>query len=351
MEGTKTVLVTGGNGFVGLHIVLQLLQKGYKVRTTLRSMASKDKLVETLKAHGVSTFGNLSFIEAELTSDDHWQEAMKDCQYVLSVASPVFLEMPKDENEAIRPALEGILRVLKFACNAGVTRVVMTSNFGAVGFSQTDKSRQTTEADWTNPNLNGLSIYEKSKLLAERAAWEFIKNQGGSLEFATINPVAIFGPSLNGHISGSLDILKNMVDGIWKAIPPIPLNIVDVRDVALLHILAMENPKANGQRFIASADGQISMPEIAALLKKARPEVSHNVSSKKIPGFALKIGSLFNEQAKQGAMFIRVNRNVSNSKAKTILGWKPVANLQEAILASVDSMIKFNLIDNDNKIN
>ncbi|MCE7065235.1 aldehyde reductase [Dyadobacter sp. CY326] len=343
MEGKETVLVTGGNGFVGLHIVLQLLQKGYKVRTTLRSMAIKDKLVETLKTNGVSSFGNLSFIEAELTSDDHWQEAMKDCKYVLSVASPVFSEIPKDESKAIGPALEGILRVLKFASKAGVKRVVMTSNFGAVGFSQTDKSRQTTEADWTDPNLKGLSIYEKSKLLAERAAWEFIKNQRGNLEFVTINPVAIFGPSLNGHVSSSLDILKNMLDGTWKAIPPIPLNIVDVRDVALLHVLAMENPEANGQRFIASADGQISMPQIAAFLKTARPEVSGKVSSKKIPAFALKIGSLFNEQAKQGVMFIRVNRNVSNSKAKTILGWKPVANMQEAILASVDSMIKFNL--------
>ncbi len=235
----KLILVTGGSGFVGGHCIVQLLQKGNNVRTTLRSLKSKNKLIETLNANGISYLDNLSFIEAELTKDNNWADAMNGCEYVLSVASPVFFEMPKDENEAIRPAVEGILRVLKFARNAGVKHVVMTSNFGAVGFNQTDKNRETTEADWTDTDLKGLSIYEKSKLLAERAAWEFIKKEGGNLEFATVNPVAIFGPSLNEHISGSLDIIKNLLDGSMKAIPPIPLNIIDVRDVADLHIRAM----------------------------------------------------------------------------------------------------------------
>jgi len=344
MENKETVLVTGGSGFVGMHIVLQLLQKGYYVKTTLRSLKSKDKIIETLKSNGISSFDKLSFIETELTKDNNWEEAMKDCRYVLSVASPVFFDIPKDENEAIRPAVEGVLRVLKFARNAGVKRVVMTSNFGAVGFSQTDKRRETTEADWTDPDLKGLSIYEKSKLLAERAAWGFMEKEGGKLEFATINPVAIFGPSLNGHISGSLEILTNMLNGIWKLVPPIPLNIVDVRDVAILHILAMENPAANGQRFIASAHGQMSMPEIAAFLKKNRPQVSASVSLKKIPLLLLKLGSLFNKQAQQGNMFVNINRNVSNAKARKLLGWKQLATMEETILASVDSLVKFNLI-------
>lgn len=345
MTNTKNlVLVTGGSGYVGGYCILQLLQKGYQVRTTLRSLKSREKVIEALKVNGITSFDNLSFVETELTKDDNWAAAMEGCTYVLSVASPVFFEIPKNENEAIRPAVEGIMRILKFARNAGVKRVVMTSNFGAVGFSQTDNSRETTEADWTDTNLKGLSIYEKSKLLAERAAWEFIKKEGGDLEFATINPVAIFGPSLNEHISGSFDILKNILDGTWKAVPPIPLNIVDVRDVADLHIRAMENPNANGERFIASADGQISMPEIATLLKRTRPEVSKKISTRKIPVFLLKLGSLFNEQAKQGAMFVNINRNVSNAKAKNVLGWKPIASQEETILTSVDSMIKFNLI-------
>ncbi len=344
MANTETVLVTGGTGFVGMQIILQLLQKGYNVKTTLRSLKSKDKVIETLKSNGIQSFDNLTFVEAELTKDDNWDEAMRDCKYVLSVASPVFFEIPKDENEAIRPAVEGILRVLKFAQNADVKRVVMTSSFGAVGFSQTDKNRETTEADWTDPKLKGLSAYEKSKGLAERAAWEFIKKGNSNLEFTTINPVAILGPSLSSHISGSFDILKHLLDGSLKAVPPISLNIVDVRDVADLHIRAMENPAANGERFIATADGQILMPEIAALLKKTKPGVAAKVSTKTVPAFVVNLASLFNSQAKTGAMFLKVNRNVSNAKAKELLGWKPIATNEQAILASLERIIKFGIV-------
>ena len=269
---------------------------------------------------------------------------MKDCKYVLSVASPVFFEIPKDENEAIRPTLEGITRILKFAKKEGVKRVVMTSNFGAVGFSQTDKNRVTTEADWTDPNLKGLSVYEKSKTLAEMAAWEFINKEGGNLEFTTINPVAIFGPSLNEHISGSLDMLKNLLEGSMKPVPPIPLNLVDVRDVADLHIRAMESPNANGQRFIATADGQISMPEIAKFLIKTKPDIASKVSTITIPAFVVRVAALFNAKAKEGAMFMNVNRNVSNAKARNLLGWKPIGTNEEIILASVESMIKYGIV-------
>lgn len=344
MKDSEMVLVTGGSGFVGMQIILQLLQKGYAVKATVRSLASKNKVIDALKSAGIISFDKLSFIETELTKDDNWGEAMKDCKYVLSVASPVFFEIPKDENEAIRPSVEGILRVLKFARIAGVTRVVMTSSFGALGFSHTDKNTETTEDDWTDPNLKGLSVYEKSKGLAERAAWDFIRKEGGGLEFATINPVAILGPSLDAHISGSFDILKHLLNGSMKAVPNIPLNIVDVRDVADLHIRAMTNPDANGQRFIASADGQISMPEIAAYLKNKMPNVAARVSTKTVPDWILNLAALFNSQAKGGAMLLKVNRNVSNAKAKNMLGWMPIATNEQAIFASMESMIKYRII-------
>jgi nucleoside-diphosphate-sugar epimerase len=244
----------------------------------------------------------------------------------------------------IRPAVDGIVRVLKAARNASVKRVVMTSNFGAVGFSNKNLNTITTEADWTDSNEKGLSSYEKSKLLAERAAWDFIKQEGGKLEFATINPVAILGPSLSAHISGSFGILEHLLDGSMKAIPNIPLNIVDVRDVADLHIRAMTNPNANGQRFIASADGQISMPEIAALLKNKKPSVAKKVSTKTLPNWVIYLAALFNKQAKEGVLLLSMSRNVSNTKAKSILGWKPIANNEETILASINSMIKFGII-------
>lgn len=341
---SENVLVTGGTGFVGAQIILQLLQKGYNVKTTLRSIGSKSKVINTLKSNGITSFDNLEFVEADLSKDDHWDEAMKGCNYVLSVASPVFMTIPKDENEAIRPAVEGIVRILKAARNADVKRVVMTSNFGAVGFSNKNPNTATTEANWTNPNEKGLSVYEKSKLLAEHAAWDFIKKEGASLEFATINPVAIWGPALSAHISGSFGILEHLLDGSMKVLPNIPLNIVDVRDVADLHIRAMTSPDANGQRFIASADGQISMPKIAALIKNKKPDVAKEISTKKIPNGFVYLASLFNKQAKEAALLLRMSRNVSNAKAKEILGWRPIANNEEVILASIDSMIKFGII-------
>ncbi|WP_138494402.1 SDR family oxidoreductase [Paenibacillus pinistramenti] len=341
---TNTVLVTGGTGFVGAQIILQLLQQGYNVRTTLRSLSSKYKVMDTLQSNGIKSFDSLAFVEADLLKDDHWDEAMEGCDYVLSVASPVFFTIPQDEEEAVRPAVEGIIRILKSARNAGVKRVVMTSNFGAVGFSNKDPNKVTTEADWTNPNEKGLSIYEKSKLLAERAAWDFIKKEGGDLEFTTINPVAIFGPSLSAHISGSFDLLKLVLDGSFKAVPNIPLNIVDVRDVADLHIRAMTHPLANGQRFIASADGQISLPEIAALIRKKYPDAAGKVSARTLPNAVIYLGALFNKQAKEAALLLRMNRNVNNAKAKTMLGWKPIAANEEIVLSSINSMLKFGII-------
>ncbi|TRW27153.1 NAD-dependent epimerase/dehydratase family protein [Flavobacterium zepuense] len=344
MEDKATVLVTGGTGFVARQIILQLLQKGYRVRTTVRNPASTAELKDTLIAQGVTAIDYLSFAEAELTKDDNWQQVMEGCKYVLSVASPIFFKKLKNEQEAIRPAVEGILRILKFAKLAGVQRVVMASNFGAVGFTQTDKSRETTETDWTDTAAKGLSVYEKSKTLAERAAWDFIRSEGGNLEFVTINAVAILGPALDAHISGSFHLLKNLLNGSMKAVPEIALNIVDVRDVADLHIRAMLTPEAGGQRFIASANGQISLPEIAALLKKERPYASQLVATRRLPTWILRLVALVNGQAKEALLLIRMNRNVSNQKARSVLGWRPIAPQEETLLASVDSMVKYNLI-------
>lgn len=339
-----TVLVTGGTGFVGAQCILQLLQKGYHVRTTLRSLNKKYEVIEMLSTGGITSFENLTFIETSLTEDANWDEAMKGCRYVLSVASPVFFSEPKDENEMIRPAVEGILRILKAAKNAGVRRVVMTSNFGAVGFSNKNRDTITTEAYWTDQIEKGLSTYEKSKLLAELAAWDFIKKEGGKLELSVINPVAILGPSLGTHVSGSFHILTHLLDGTMKAVPHIPLNIVDVRDVADMHIRAMTIPEANGERFIASADGHITMPEIASMLKKKMPEVSKRVSTRTVPNWILNVASLFSQQIKTATLLLHVNRNVSNAKARKVLGWKPIATKEQAIFASMESMIKYGII-------
>lgn len=340
MENKETVLVTGGTGFVGVHCILQLLQKGYNVKTTVRNLKRKGEVIEMLKNGGITSFDNLTFIAADLTKDDNWGEAVKGCTYVLHIASPIFLSIPKDENEMIRPAVDGALRVLKAARNAGVKRVVMTSNFGAVGYSHKDPNTIITENEWTDPNEKGLTAYNKSKVLAERAAWDFMKTEGGNLELTVINPMGIFGQSLSPVLSSGFELLKNIMDGSMKAIPNLTLGIVDVRDVADLHIRAMTNPEAKGQRFLALSGGTMSLPQIAQLLKKEMPEISQNVSTKTLPDWLVRIAALFNEKAKAVAPMLGVNRNASNEKAKKILGWQPRTN-EEAILAAAKSLVKF----------
>ena len=340
MENTETVLVTGGSGFVGLHAIHQLLQKGYKVKTTVRDLKRKSEVLEAIKKNGI-TLPDMEFVKADLSNDDNWDLAVKDCSYVLHIATPFLPEEPKDENEVIRPAVDGTLRVLKAAKNAGVKRVVITSNFGAVGYSHQDPNTVITEEEWTDPNKKGLAAYIKSKVLAERAAWDFIKQSGGTPELAVINPVFILGPSLGPDLSASFHILQLLLNGSMKAMPNINFNIIDVRDVADLHIRAMTNPAANGQRFIALAGGAISLPQMAELLRRQMPAVSQSVTTKILPNWAVRVAALFNKQAKSAASILGIVRNVSNEKAKRVLDWKPIANNEEAIIASVESMVKF----------
>ncbi|ANZ60627.1 SDR family oxidoreductase [Secundilactobacillus paracollinoides] len=334
---TQHVLVTGGNGFLGQHIILQLLDQGYQVRTTLRTLNKQGQVIATLQAHGENT-DQLGFVQADLSQDAGWSEAMAGIDFVLSVASPVFMTTPDDPEEVSRAAKVGILRILKAANRAKVKRVVMTANFGAVGFSNHDMNSVTTEKNWTDPSEKGISLYEKSKLLAEMAAWDYIKQPDVHLEFATINPVAILGKALDNHLSGSFSLVKGLLDGSTKRVPDLPLNVVDVRDVADLHIRAMVTPEANGERFIATEDGQISLLEIAQLIKAKRPELASQVADKKLPSWIITLGAPFNKSATEGKLMMAVNRNVSNQKARDVLGWTPISDNEQTILDTVDAI-------------
>lgn len=336
------VLVTGGTGFVAIHTILQLLQRGYRVRTTLRSLSRRNEIFKMLKNAGLPSFEDLDFVATDLLQDNNWDIAVKDCEYVLHIASPIFLKVPKDEDEMIRPAVEGTVRVLKASRDAGVKRVVMTSNFGAVGYSHRNPNQLITEKSWTDPNEKGLSAYNKSKILAERAAWDFIKIQSGDLELSVINPTAILGPSFTDKLSSGFELLSNILNGNMKRIPNIELAIVDVRDLADLHIRAMENPKAKGERFLALSGGTMSLPEIADFIKKEIPEISERISDKQIPDWVVRFAALFSQKAKAIAPLLGVNRKASNSKAKNMLGWQPRSN-EEAILATIKSLAQYNL--------
>lgn len=336
----KIVLVTGGTGFVGIHCILQLLQKGYRVKTTVRSLKRQDEVINMLKNGGITDFSQLTFVEADLTNDANWDKAVDGCDYVLHVASPISLSIPKDENDMIRPAVEGTLRVLRAARDAGVKRVVMTSNFGAVGYSHTDTTKVITEESWTDPNEPGLSAYNKSKVRAERAAWAFMANEGSNLELSVINPVGIFGPSLSPDLSSGFELLKQVLNGSMKRVPNMTLGIVDVRDVADLHIRAMTSPAANGQRFLAIAGETMTLPEIAQLMKHKLGNKLRHISTKRIPDWIVRIAALVNPTAKNLVPMLSRYRTASNEKARTLLGWKPRTN-EEALLATASSLIEF----------
>jgi len=316
---TTTVLVTGGTGFVGIHIILQLLQQGYKVRTTLRTLSRKDEILSALKEGGATNIENLSFYEADLTHDAGWDEAVAGCNYVLHVASPFPLAEPEDENELIIPARDGALRVLKSSKSAGVKRVVITSSFAAVGYGPKRAAGYVfTEEDWTDERAP-IMAYLKSKTVAEKAAWSFIQKEGGSLELSVINPVAIFGPMLGGITSASLEgVIKTIVEGKVKESPSFTFGVVDVRDVADIHIKAMLSPAAAGQRFLASAEGVMSFYDVAKLIRKERPQK------------ATQIGEM---TPTDESFYIQM----SSRKAIDTLRWRPRSK-EEAVLASVDSV-------------
>ncbi|MCE7039058.1 aldehyde reductase [Dyadobacter sp. CY312] len=312
-----TVLVTGGTGFVAIHTIAQLLQQGYTVKTTLRSPDKKGVVLQALE--GTDTTG-LSFHFADLTLDEGWQEATLGCDYVLHVASPFPAQDPEDENDLIIPARDGALRVLKAARDAGVKRVVLTSSFAAVGYSKNIAGHVFTEEDWTDVSAP-LPAYIKSKTVAERAAWDFIQNQGNGMELSVINPVGIFGPVLGNISSASLDIaVTGIMKGTTSMSGNFTMGVVDVRDVADIHIKAMMHPDAAGERFLANSDGVMSFYDVAELIRKERPGLSGNIAL---------MTPTPEEYYKQ----------MSSKKAETVLGWKPRSR-EEAILASVDSVTK-----------
>src|SRR5262249_27176226 len=246
----ELVLVTGGSGFIGAHCILALLNAGYRVRTTVRSLKREGDVRAMLKVGGVDAGERLSFVEADLMSDAGWPAGVAGCSYVLHVASPLPPSIPKHEDDLIVPAREGTLRVLRAARDAGVKRVVQTSSFAAIGYGHELQSAPFDERTWTNERAK-LAPYTKSKTLAERAAWDFMAREGGALELSVVNPVAVFGPVLGPDLSGSIFLIKRLLEGGVPAVPRLYFGLVDVRDVADLHLRAMTHPNAKGERFLA----------------------------------------------------------------------------------------------------
>jgi dihydroflavonol-4-reductase len=338
----QLVLVTGGSGFIAVHCIAKLLQQGYSVRTTLRSLNRENEVKEMLKNGGITSFDNLSFIQADLKDDKNWNEAVKGCDYVLHVASPTPIVNYKHEDEMINPARDGVLRVLKASKEANVKRVVLTSAYGAVGMGHKNRTTPFTEKDWSILSAD-THPYQKSKTIAEKAAWDFIRNEGGSPELSTVNPVAVMGPVLGKDYSHSNQILRRMLEGELNACPKIDSCYVDVRDVADLHLLAMTHPRANGERFLASSGKALSMVDVAKILKRNLGDNAKKVPTKEVPNWIIKISALFNPSLRMIATLLGKYAEVSGEKAQKLLGWSPGTN-EDAIVATAESMLKLGLI-------
>jgi len=337
------VLVTGGSGFIGAHCIAKLLADGYRVRTTVRSLSREADVRAMLKNAGVKVGDALSFASADLMLDAGWKEAVAGCRYVLHLASPLPPNVPRHEDELIVPARAGALRVLRAARNAGVERVVQTSSFAAIGYGRETMDRPFTEADWTDPNAKELTAYTKSKTLAERAAWDFMAREGGALELATVNPVAVFGPVLGSDYSASIQVVQKLMDGSMPGCPRLTLGVVDVRDVADLHLRAMTSAAANGERFLATGDGFMSVQEIAFVLKARMGEAAKRVSTRTVPDWLMRVGSLFSPVVRQIVPELGKVKNASNEKPRRVLGWEPRSN-EDAIVATAESLVQLGVI-------
>ena len=339
----ELVLVTGGSGFIATHCILQLLAAGHRVRATVRSLEREAQVRATLKAAGTDAGERLAFVAADLTADAGWAEAVAGCDAVLHVASPFPLAVPRHEDELIVPAREGALRVLRAARDAGVRRVVQTSSFAAIGYGHPPMSRPFNEHDWTQVDGPGLTAYAKSKTLAERAAWDFMAREGGSMELAVVNPVGVFGPVLAADFSTSIELVKRMMDGALPALPRIAFGVVDVRDVADLHLKAMTSPDAAGERFLAVAGDFLSLRDIALVLKRRLGDKARRVPTRELPDWLLRIVALADKSVGQIVPELGKPKNAVNDKARRMLGWTP-RPAEEALVATAESLVQLGLL-------
>jgi nucleoside-diphosphate-sugar epimerase len=337
-DANTTVLVTGGTGFLGGWCIAELLRRGHDVRTTVRDVAREPAVRATVERAGVDAGDRLGVVAADLGADAGWAEAVAGCSHVLHVASPFPPEQPKDPDELIVPARDGALRVIEASLAAGAERVVMTSSVAAVRHGRpAAEDKPYTEEDWTDGADTRRTPYVRSKTLAERAAWDHVRAAGAEDRLATVNPGAIIGPVLNDDHSFSLQSVQRLLDGM-PAIPRLGFTFVDVRDVADLHIRAMTDPAAGGERFLAT-DEFLWIAEVAAILRDRLGDRAAKVPTRVAPNLLVRALSLFDGSVRSIVDDLGKSASYSNAKARERLGWQPrpvadsIADTGESLLA------------------
>jgi len=312
----EKVLVTGATGYIGLHCIHQLLNQGYEVNGSVRSPDRKDEIIDALKGHNTST-EHLNIYTMNLTEDAGWDEGMAGCDYLLHVASPISLERT-DEDYFVKPAIDGVNRALSFAKKHGVKKVVLTSSVAAI-FDTMEKKDIYDESDWSDPDNPHISAYSKSKTLAERAAWDFLKRENYPFELAVINPALVVGASISGDIGESNKAVAMVAGGKMPVAVPLMFGYVDVRDVAAAHVLAMQTPASNGERF-ALVEKDLWYKDVAKIL---RDNGFNKAPTFGVPVWLAKILANFNKELKLTLPYLGRKRSIKNTKAKEILGWNP----------------------------
>ena len=335
------VLLTGISGFLGGHVALQLLEAGYIVRGSVRSLDKVEKVKATLRSHGAD-LTRVEFVALDLMSDAGWAEAVAGCRFVQHVASPFVIEMPKDKNELIRPAVEGTRRALTTALAAGVERIIVTSSIAAIVYGHHDYSGVFGTGDWTNLKNPDVTAYPESKTRAEQEAWEIAEGFGAREKLVTINPGAILGPLLDDDPGTSGALVQRLLEGSMPLAPKMSFSIVDVRDVAAAQVAAMTAPDAGGKRFIVS-DGEMSLLQIAGALRPVFPTLAAKLPRFELPNWAVRLLALFDAQVRSNTAEVGRVRRVDGSASLRLIG-RPTISGADAAIATARSLVAHGLL-------
>lgn len=338
----STVLVTGIGGFIAKHVALELLAAGYNVRGTVRSPAAADSVRATLALHGAD-LERLSFVVASLEHERGWANAVAGCEFIQHVASPFPIKAPDDRESLVPAAREGTLRILRHGLNAGVSRIVATSSMVAMMY-RADRAAEiiVRENDWSDPEWPGLSAYIVSKTRAERAAWEFLRAAAAESKLCTVNPGFVLGPLLDTRLGTSLEVIRLFMTGAYPAVPPVCLPVVDVRDLAAVHVRAMTAADTGGRRLIAAGE-TISMGVMAVMLRNAFPNRARRIPTRVLPAFAVRVLGLFDRQlrALRSDLGVAPRADSAYVTALTGIGFRAA---RESVVAAGQSLIDYGVI-------